>query len=166
MSISQTLAKAQHSVVVGRIDEAIKLYRGLLRVVPKHPLVNGLFGEALARSGSPHAAVAPLRLAHEGDPRNVQYWLKLIAVHHMLDDVVKARELLTKASDLGLESERLEQLELMLSEPLPMSLDALKRLIEKGKRTEAQMSAHMLVASYPDSQAAQACLDDVLAMQT
>ena len=84
MSISQTLAKAQHSMVVGRIDEALKLYRGLLRVMPKHPLVNGLLGEALARSGSPHAAVAPLRLAHEGDPRNVQYWLKLIAVHHML----------------------------------------------------------------------------------
>lgn len=166
MSISQTLAKAQHSVVVGRIDEALKLYRKLSRVVPKHPLVNSLLGEALARSGSPHAAVAHLRVAHAGEPRNVDHWIKLIATLHMVDEAVEARELLAIGSNLGVEPARLEQLEALLSEPLSMSLDALRRLIKMGKRTEAQISAHMLVASYPNSQAAQACLDDVLAMPT
>ena len=66
----------------------------------------------------------------------------------------------------GGEPKRLAQLEALLTEPLAMSLDALKRLIKLGKRTEAEISAHMLVATYPDSQAAQACLDDVLAMAT
>ena len=66
--------------------------------------------------------------------------------------------------DLQAEIQELAAIEALLSEPLSMSLDALRRLIKMGKRTEAQISAHMLVASYPNSQAAQACLDDVLAM--
>ena len=166
MSISQTLAKAQHSVVVGRIDEALKLYRRLLRVVPKHPLVNSLLGEALARSGSPHAAVPHLRLAHTGEPRNVDHWIKLIATLHMVDEVVEARGLLAMGANMGVEPARLKQLETLLSEPLSMSLDTLRRRIKMGKRTEAQISAHMLVASYPNSQAAQACFDDALAIPT
>jgi len=82
----------------------------------------------------------------------------------MVDEVVEARKLLSIGSNLGVEPARLEQLEALLSEPISMSLDALRRLIKMGKRTEAQISAHMLVASYPNSQAAKACLDDVLAM--
>jgi len=66
--------------------------------------------------------------------------------------------------DLQAEIQELAAIEALLSEPLSMSLDALRRLIKMGKRTEAQISAHMLVSSYPNSQAAQACLDDVLAM--
>jgi hypothetical protein len=92
--------------------------------------------------------------------------VKLIATLHMVDEVVKARELLAIGSNLGVEPARLEQLEALLSEPLSMSLDALRRLIKMGKRTEALISAHMLVASYPSSQAAQAYLDEVLAMPT
>ena len=92
--------------------------------------------------------------------------VKLIATLHMVDEVVEARELLAIGSNLGVEPARLGQLEALLSEPLSMSLDALRRLIKMGKRTEALMSAHMLVASYPSSQAAQAYLDEVLAMPT
>ena len=164
MSIAQTLSKAQHSLLAGRAAEALKLYRGVLRIAPKHPLVNSLYGDALVRSGNPHAAIAPLRVAHATEPQNVDHWIKLIAALHMVDEAVKARELLAKGADMGVEPARLAQLEALLSEPLAMSFDAVKRLIKMGKRTEAEISAHMLVATYPDSQAAQACLDDVLAM--
>lgn len=164
MSISQPLAKAQHSLLAGRAAEALKLYLGVLRIAPKHPLVNGLYGDALVRSGNPHAAIAPLRVAHAAEPDNVDHWIKLITALHMVDDAVKARELLPKGADMGVEPARLAQLEALLSEPLSFSLDALKSLIKLGKRTEAEISAHMLVAAYAESQAAQACLDDVLAM--
>ena len=81
--------------------------------------------------------------------------------HHSLNCEPFAR-----GASTGGEPKRLAQLEALLSELLSMSLDALRRLIKMGKRTEAQISADMLVASYPNSQAAQACLDEVLAMPT
>ena len=38
VAIAQTLSKAQRSLLIGRIDEALKLYLDLLRLTPKPPI--------------------------------------------------------------------------------------------------------------------------------
>jgi hypothetical protein len=92
-------------------------------------------------------------------PDSVEHWIKLITALHMVDEAKVARGLLEKGIRLGVDRVRLVQLETILNEPLPMSLDSLNRLIVMGKTTEALIRAHMLVSNYPESETAQACLN-------
>ena len=51
-------------------DAALKIYQGLLRLVPSHPQVNGLKGALLIQMGRPAQAIQPLEIAWSLNPES------------------------------------------------------------------------------------------------
>jgi predicted Zn-dependent protease len=165
MSIQQTLAKAQHHVQSGQYDAAIKLYRGVLRLMPKQPQINSLLGAMLIQTGQAEAAADVLELAFAAEPAKPEHWVRLIVAHHRAGHVQRARELLPHGVALGIAPEHMDRFRQDLSEPPERSVQALNKMVASGKRLNAEIAARLLVSDYPESPAAQACLERVLAME-
>ena len=158
MSIHQTLLKAHQCVKAGQYDAAIKHYRGLLRLTPKHPQVNNLLGTVLIQVGQPEAACKVLQVALEAEPANPEHWIRLIAAYHRAGHVQRARELLPQGVAMGVDNDLMEQLHKSLTEPPTLALQALNKLVKTGNRMTAEIAARMMVQDYPDSVTAKNCL--------
>ena len=165
MSLAQPLAKARQHVQSGQYDTAIKLYRGLLRLTPKHPMVNSLLGALLIQIGKPDQAVKPLEIAFALAPEHPENWVRLLIAHHRGGDIHRARELLELGASLGVPEERLAVFRKDLSEPPETAVSAIEKLIESGNRISAEIAARMMVSDYPSSSTAKAGLTQVLQME-
>jgi len=88
--------------------------------------------------------------------------VRLLAAHHRASHVQRARELLPHGTVIGIPAEHIDRFRLDLSEPPEKSLQAVHKLSESGKRLSAEIAARMQVEDYPESKAAQDCLNRVL----
>ena len=165
MSIDNTLLKAHQHVQLGQYEAAIKLYRGLLRLTPKHPLVNSLLGALLIQIDKPDQAVKPLEIAFALAPEHPENWVRLLIAHHRGGDIRRARELLELGASLGVPEDRLAVFRKDLSEPPETSVSAVEKLIESGNRISAEIAARMMVSDYPSSTTAKGYLTQVLQME-
>ena len=163
-SLQHTLLKAQHCAQRGQLDTAIKLCRGLLRLLPQNEQVNGLLGSLYLQINQPEPAVKLLEVAFSASPHNPDHWLKLLVAHRHAGQVQRARELLQHGLALGVPDDRIEQLRKELREPPASALDALRKLMASGNHVSAEIAARMMLADYPESQAVQDRLNKVLAM--
>ena len=162
MSLEKTLQKARQHVQSGQYDAAIKLYRGLLRLAPKQAQINSLLGAILIQVGQHEAASEVLEVALAGEPANPEHWVRLLVAHHRAGHVQRARELLSHGAAIGIPAEHIERFRQDLAEPPAKSLQAIHKLVDEGNLLSAEIAARMLVSDYPESLAAQACLDKVL----
>lgn len=162
MTFNQTLHKAKQCIQRGQYDAAIRLYRGLLRMAPRHPIANGLLGVLLIQVGQAEAAVSVLEVAHSADPTNQEHWIVLLGAYHRTGRIRQARRLLTQGEGMGVEQAMLDKLQRSLSEPPEVSVKALQKLINHHDYLGAEIAARMMAADYPDSEVAQACLAQVL----
>lgn len=165
MSIDKTLLKARQHVQCGQYDAAIKLYRGLLRLTPRQPQINSLLGAVLLQTGQSESAVEVLEVAFASEPANAEHWVRLLIAHHRGGDIHRARELVELGASMGVPEDKLAIFRKDLSEPPERSLQALDKMIASSKRLSAEIAARLLVTDYPDSTAAQACLNKVLSME-
>ena len=163
MSIGQIIQTAREHVQSGQYDAAIKLYRGLLRLTPKQAQINSLLGAVLIQVGQHEAAAEVLEVALAAEPNNPEHWVRLLVAHHRAGHVQRARELLPYGAAMGIPAEHIERFRQDLSEPPPKSVAAVEKLIEADNWVSAEIAARLLVSDYPESAAAQACLDRVLA---
>ena len=162
MSKAQPLVKARQHVQAGQYDAAIKLYRGLLRLTPRQAQINSLLGAVLIQVGQHEAAAEVLEVAFAGEPQNPEHWVRLLVAHHRAGHVQRARELLPQGAAMGIPAEHIERFRQDLSEPPPKSVAAIEKLSEVGSWVSAEIAARLLVSDYPESAAAQACLDRVM----
>lgn len=165
MSLQQTMLKARQLVQGGQYDAAIKLYRGLLRLTPKQPQINSLLGALLIQIGKPEQAVKPLEIAFALAPELPENWVRLLIAHHRGGDIHRARELLELGASLGVPEERLAVFRKDLSEPPETAVSGVEKLIVEGNRISAEIAARMMLADYPSSATAKACLTKVLQME-
>ena len=163
MAIDNTLLKARQHVQSGQYEAAIKLYRGMLRLTPKQAQINSLLGAVLIQVGQHEAAAEVLEVAFAGEPNNPEHWVRLLVAHHRAGHVQRARELLPQGAAMGIPAEHIERFRQDLSEPPSKSVVAVEKLMAAGNWVSAEIAARLLVSDYPESAAAQACLDRVLA---
>ena len=165
MSLHASLLKAKLCEQRSQYDAALKIYQGLLRLVPSHPLVNGLKGALLIQMGRPAQVIQPLEIAWSHQPRDPQHWLRLVAACYRSGRVAQARQLLVQGHDMGIEPDLLQKLTHDLSEPSIEETTALTQLIDSGNRISAEIAARMMVQDYPSSATAKECLARVLEME-
>lgn len=163
MSVEKIIRSARLHVQSGQYEAAIKLYRGLLRLTPKQAQINSLLGAVLIQVGQYEAAAEVLEVAFAGEPHDPEHWVRLLVAHHRAGHVQRARELLPQGEAMGIPAEHIERFRQDLSEPPPKSVAAIEKLIEASNWVSAEIAARLLVSDYPESAAAQACLDRVLA---
>ena len=72
LSIDEALRLAVRHQDAGRVDEAEKLYRAVLAIVPSHPLALDLLGVLLNQNGRCAEAIAPLERAVSLDPAEAE----------------------------------------------------------------------------------------------
>lgn len=165
MSLQIRLLQAKQCVQRGHLNDALQIYRGLLRLMPQHPTVNSLLASVLIEIGQPEQAVKPLEIASAQEPDNTEHWVRLLAAYHRSGLVHQARQLLDKGADLGVQERIIEELRQSLSNPPQTQVQALHTLIESGNRVSAEIAARMMVTDYPDSAIVRDGLQRVLAME-
>ena len=108
MSIQASLHKAKLCEQRSQYDTALKIYQGLLRLVPSHPQVNGLKGALLIQMGRPTQAIQPLEIACSHEHQDPQHWLRLVAAYYRSGHVAQARQLLVQGHDMSIEPDLLQ----------------------------------------------------------
>lgn len=76
--VATTLAQAVRCHQSGRLSEAERLYRAILRSWPGHPDANHNLGLLSVEAGRPEQALPHLRAALEAQPSEVRFWLGYI----------------------------------------------------------------------------------------
>lgn len=160
MQPNLTLLKAQNLVSRGQFDAAIKLYRGMLRLMPSNPRINSLLGELLIHTGHNEQAAKVLEVAHAAHPREQEHWIRLLAAQHRAGNLIRCRELLVIGEGI-LPKDQLEMFAHGISQPPANRIDALMSLFKKKNYVSAEISARMFIEDFPEHPFGWAVLRDV-----
>jgi tetratricopeptide (TPR) repeat protein len=148
-SLTQTLQHAQALEQRSKHEAALKIYRGLLVLLPSHPLVHARLGALLLRLGRPAQAVSSLEQALQAEPDDMGHWVRLLSAFQQSDNMTRARDLLDEAIDIGLGVERLQTLARALQEPPQVRQEGLIQLYNQGSHVSAEIAARLLIDDYP-----------------
>ena len=91
---------AREALVAGRYQEAIRLYRELVKALPDNPGLRFNLGLALAQAGQPAAAIPELERAVRGQPSMAPAWFLLGLAYQQTGQPAKAIEPLRKAVEI------------------------------------------------------------------
>ena len=101
-NIEKSLRRAMYAQQNGRLREAEKLYRSILRSHPKNGVANHNLGVLKVGLGKSSLALQHFQAALEADINQYQYWISYIDALIKLDQIGKARELLKQGRQRGL----------------------------------------------------------------
>ena len=180
LTIEQALQQGVAAHKSGKLQDAERLYRVILKSQPLHPDANHNLG-VLAVSFNKAAAALPLfKTALEANPKIEQFWLSYIDCLIKLDDFDEASQVLIDAKQNGVATAKLQVLEKRLQSSLvPDSstrqqgfvdqsrsdhdelLPAIE-LREIGRYTEAQEWLNKFIGSHSNHPEALSLLSQVL----
>ena len=154
----------------GRLDEAERGYRALLRAQPTHAEVNHHLGLLLLQAKQPGAALPLLRTALETNPRYGPYWLGYIDALIQAGQHDAARAMLAQGRQRGLQGDAVAALVLRLqADELPgpgqQALGELATLFSQSRFAEMERAARDLTTRFPEMGAGWKALGTALAMQ-
>ena len=110
LTIEQEMHQAVTDHSKGNLQEAERIYKKVLKIVPTHVDANHNLGVLLVSCLQSYNALPFLRSAYEGNLKVEQFWISYINALINLDKLDKARELITKASDAGIYSKTFDLL--------------------------------------------------------
>ena len=109
-SIGQVLQQAIEAHKRGRLQEAERLYRSILKAVPRHAAANYNLGVLAVGVGKPEAALPFLEIAVEAEPQQAQFSLGYADALIQANQVDSARQLLERARQSGVASTAIDEL--------------------------------------------------------
>ena len=172
MTLAQTLQQAVNLHRAGRLDEAEKVYKEVLRQDARQSDANFNLGVIAMGKHAYKEGVAHFRAALEARPEEGQYWMSYMAALVKAADADGAREVMVLGWCQGLDGERVMQMAKHLLEnavpakagsmPSGKEVDSAKELYERQRYVEAEIHARILSKRYPDSDIGWALLGVVL----
>jgi len=164
ITVNEALQRGVAAHKEGKLEEAEKLYRGILGVQPNHPDANHNLGVLAVGTGQVEAALPHFKSALEANPNQGQYWLSYIDALIKLDRLDDARQLLMQGINAGLKRELTDKLsaQLKVIETAPSSsahgavskqkrIEALISLYTEGKLEEGVTVGTALSKEFPDN---------------
>ncbi len=115
-TIDQVLKQGVTAHREGKLQEAEKLYRAILKSQPNHPDANHNLGTIAVGFGKIQEALAFFKLALESNPKHEQLWLSYIEALLKLGMLDDARQVLKRGGSIGLKGGKIDQLRLKLSD--------------------------------------------------
>ncbi|MBU26170.1 MAG: hypothetical protein CMD99_09110 [Gammaproteobacteria bacterium] len=178
LTIDQALQQGVSAHKEGKLQDAERLYRAILKSQPNHPDANHNLGLLAVAVGKPLEASPLFKLALEANPQIEQFWLSYINVLIGLERFDEAKRALVEGGQSGVSSEKLDVLNQQLlgsvpndtnkiaegqtlteerkaqgsSSSAPPPQDQLIRLIEHyqvGRLEEAEELATLLTQQFP-----------------
>ncbi len=145
-ALSSTLKSAIQHHQAGRLQEAERLYRGVLAIEPKHPDTNYYLGVMAVQMGHIEDSLPHFKTALEANPANGQFWVDYIDVLDRVGQRDLARQVLEQGRSMGLGGDSVDQLTARLtasqctlaSEPNRDEVFYLGKLYDAGSYAECE----------------------------
>lgn len=154
LTIDQALSQAIAHHKQGQLQDAERLYRGILQIQPNHPDANHNLGAIAVQTMQPLEAVPHFKAALEVNRNMAQYWLSYIDALIQSDQIDVARQVLTQGREWGLKGESIDALADRLEDssggiPSPQQMDRLVALSIERRYPEAATIARAMTARFP-----------------
>lgn len=164
-TIEQVLQQAISAHREGRLEDAERLYRAILRSQPLHSDANHNLGVLAVSINKSDAALPLFRAALEANPEVEQFWLSYIDALIKEKQFENAKQLLEQGKRRGLAGEKFNDLEAQLTPPhATKSADntnppqeLLNNLLDhhyNGRSIEAEKIATSITREFPENQLA------------
>ena len=110
LTVNQALQQGIAAHEKGKLQDAERLYRAILKAQPKHPDANHNLGVLAVAADKPLEAIPLFKLALETNPQIEQFWLSYIDALITLERLDEAKHVLVEAKRSGVSSEKLDAL--------------------------------------------------------
>ena len=110
LTVNQALQKGVTAHKEGRLQDAERLYRAILKVQPKHPDANHNLGVLTVAVGKPLEAIPCFKLALEANPQIEQFWLSYIDALIKVEFFDDAEHVVVEGEKAGVSSDKLDGL--------------------------------------------------------
>lgn len=131
ITIQEAFHKAVGAHRDGRIEEAGDLYQAILHSEPGHPDANHNMGVLLAAAGKPDEALSYFWRALEADPQYPLYWTSCVEMLVRSQQIDLARQTIDEGKRLGLPTQDVERLLLLLDTHSSNQGNATQKVAEK-----------------------------------
>jgi len=148
LTIDQALQQAVKQHHAGHIQEAERLYRAILQVVPTHPDANLNLGILSLQTEQSDAALGYLKSALEHSPNQAVYWLHYIDALLQCGQADRARQVLAEGRQYGLQGDAVESLATRLGADLH-DREMLIALFDQGRFAEVEQLALAMAEQFP-----------------
>lgn len=176
LTINQAFQQAIAHHQAGQLQDAERLYRGILQAQPSHPGANHNLGVLALQVKQPAIGLPYFKVALEANPSHGQYWLSYADALLASGQVSEALNVIQKAIQNGHDTvaiqamrQKTEAVALSLSAkgaaPASFKLQSLADLFNAGHHAELEKQARLLLEQYPDSGLAWKMLGASLQMQ-
>ena len=171
LTVDQALQQGVAAHKEGKLQEAERLYRSILRSLPKHPDANHNLGVLAVSLNKSEAALPLFKTALDANPNQAQFWLSYINALIKENQFEDAKQAIEQGKKKGLTGDKVETLEKQLSVSLA-NLDEKQskqnefspaiELREVGKYQEAQEWLSRFIESHSNDPEALSLLSQVL----
>jgi len=153
LTIDQALHKAIEAHKSDELQEAVRLYRGILQEQPQHTDANHNLGVLAVAAGKPEIALPLFKIALEANLKQEQFWISYIDALIKTTQLETAREVLQQGKNNGLSGETINALEkqLSFSSPPHNQVNALIDLYHAGQMVETEKACLELLQTYPQA---------------
>ena len=108
LTIDQALQQGIAAHKEGKLQDAERLYRAILKAQPKHPDANHNLGVLAVAVGKPLEAIPLFKLALEANPKIEQFWLSYADALIKTERFDEAKRVLIEGETSGVASEKLK----------------------------------------------------------
>ena len=177
LKIEQALQQGIAAHKEGKIQDAERLYRAILKFQPAHPDANHNLGVLAVSVNKANVALPLFKTALEAHPKIEQFWLSYIKALIKEQQIENARQVLEQAKEQGVVGEKLNVLEAQLDtinqketvirlSPSPEQLNNLLKYYQNGWLDDAEKLALSVTEEFPKHSFGWKILGAVLAQTT
>ena len=130
LTLDQALQKGIEAHKAGQVQEAERLYRGILKALPTHPDANHNLGVIAVSVGKTDLALPFFKTALEANPKVEQFWLSYVDALIKGNQFETVKNVLAEGRKVGLIGGNVDALEAQLTQ---ITKSALPKLSEKRK---------------------------------
>ena len=169
LTIEQVLKQGVVAHREGKLQDAERFYRAVLRSQPTNPDANHNLGLILISANKAKEALPLLRTALETNPKEEQFWLSYINLLIKMKQLDSAKQVFQQAKKQGMDGESFYPLEAQLSpkieNPPKESLNTLLGHSQSRRYNDAEKLAVSLIKEFPSHQFSWKVLGAVLKQQ-
>ena len=165
LTIAQALRQGVAAHKEGKLQDAERLYRAILKSQPTHADANHNLGVLAVSVNKADVALPLFKNALEVNSKIEQYWLSYIDALIKLGQLDDARQMLVQGQASGLKGDQANQFKRQLAntasvstsliidtcDPSRQQIDGLIALYTQGKLQEAIVHGNVLARNFPDS---------------
>ena len=138
LTIDQALQQGVAAHKEGKLQDAERLYRAILKAQPEHPDANHNLGMLAVAVGKPLEAIPLLKLSLETNPQIEHLWLSYIGVLITLERFDEAKRVLVEGEEYGVSQEKLDALNQRLQASVTNDTNKTKKGQTRSEKREAQ----------------------------